>query len=407
MYLVHVSVIKRLAATLMLVSICFCTAGCWDARELQERSFVLAAAVDAVNEQKEKGEQIEDRQVETFSQHSGTKRYLMSLQILKLTGSEGSETKGKRESKTFILSNSGQSLFEMVRDTLGQSSKSLYFEHIQAVVISDSALKEGGIQPIVDFFRRDPEMRWRIRVLITPGNARSVLEFPPPTGEPGGIFLAGIVRNHTRNLHVTGLRTDLGYLIQNLDNNKDYLLPRVIRTEKILKVGGAAVFKKDKFVGYIDEQAVAGAKLLFGSDRSGIITIKCKDHPNEVLAFEIFSHDTRLSVNTNGGDISYNLDITMRGNIGESGCALKHDVLSPQFLREAEIAFAEEVKRLVLYSHAMSQNMDVDYNQLGSKLKAHDPEAWERVKDRWYDILPTVPLNVSVNVSINAVGEHK
>lgn len=394
---------------MILLVVCLFTAGCWDARELQERSFVLAAAIDKVDEG-EQGPKDKERQAETFVQLHGDKKYRLSLQVLKLGGGGGGDEAGRKkdDSRTFILSNTGNSLFEMVRDMLGQSSKGLFFEHFQTLVISEAALKESGLLPIMDFFRRDPEMRWRIRVIVTPGNARSILEFKPPTGEPGGIFLASILRNHGRNFHVPGSRTDIGYLTQNLDNNRDFVLPRIVKEGGVLKVGGAAVFKKDKFVGYIDEKAVAGTKFIFGTERSGIITLPCKEHPDDILAFELFSHETKLSAHTEGENIYFVLDIVMRGNLGEVTCGADHqETLSENYIREAEVAFADEVKRQILYSHQISQKMGADYNQLGSKLKATKPKVWEKVRDNWDEVFPTVPLVVSVNVTIQGIGEHK
>lgn len=401
--------VKEVLLIGIMIVICMVAAGCWDARELQERGFVLAVGIDTANSGDLSSKSAEMRKAETFVQHKGNKKYRMSLQILKLSaGGGGGESGGqKNESKTFILSNTGQSLFEMDRDMLGQSSKGLFFEHIQTIVISEAAVKEAGISVITDFLRRDPEMRWRNKVLITPGEAREILEYKSPTGEPSGQFLSNIVGLHKRNLHLPGARTELGFVTQYLDNKLDFILPRVVKAGEVVKVGGAAVFKKDKFAGYIDEKAVVGAKFIQGTAESGIITVECKEHPGQLLAFELFNHDIRVRPHADGDNVYFVMDMMMRGNLGEVTCSGEHDTYDVKYLQDAEEAFADEIKRLVLYSHQTSQDMGVDFNRLGSKLKASDRKAWERVKDRWDDIFPTVPLIVSVNVSIRNTGEHK
>lgn len=402
------SKVRQVLLIVLTLCISLFTAGCWDARELQERNFVLAAAIDVADAGGGPGDE-KMRKAETFVQGHGSKKFRLSIQVLKLTGGGGGGKSGggSEESRTFILSNTGDSLFEMVRDTLGQSSKGLFWEHIHTIVISEAAVKEAGIAALTDFFRRDPEMRWRIRLLITPGEAREILEFKPPTGEPGGLYLSNILRTHIRNPHIPGARTDLGYLSQNIDNRQDFILPRIIKEGKILKVGGGAVFKKDKFAGYIDERTVYGTKFIYGTIKSGIIKVECKEHPGETLSFEIFNHDTRVRPYADGDNVYFVLDTFVRGNLAEVSCGDHHDTDSQEYLREAEVAFAEEIKRLVLYSHQTSQRMGVDFNKLGPRLKTADPKAWKQVEDRWDDILPTVPFIVSANVSIQGIGEHK
>ncbi|MGI6091981.1 MAG: Ger(x)C family spore germination protein [Veillonellaceae bacterium] len=401
--------VRQVLLVAIILGISLLITGCWDARELQERNFVLAAAIDVADAGGGQGDD-KTRKAETFVQTHGSKKYRLSIQVLKLTGGGGGRSGGgggSDASRTFVLSNTGDSLFEMVRDTLGQSSKGLYWEHIHTIVISEAAVKKAGIAPLTDFFRRDPEMRWRTRVLITPGEAREILELKTPTNEPGGLYLSNTLRFHSRNPHIPGARTDLGYLSQDLDNRHDFVLPRIVKAGKLVKVGGGAAFKKDKLVGFVDERVIFGTRFINGTLRSGIIDVECKEHPGQTLSFEIFNHDTRLKCFPEGDNVYFTLDTFVRGNLAEVTCGCQHDTDNPKYLREAEVAFAKEIKRLVLYSHETSQKMGSDFNKLGPRLKTEDPKAWKRVEGRWEDIFPTVPLIVSASVSIRNIGEHK
>jgi spore germination protein KC len=366
-------------------------------RELQDRNFVLAVAIDKADEVKE---------VETFVQPHGTKRYRVSLQILKFAS--GGEQ--REEANTFIKSNTGESIFEIVRDMLGQSSKSLWFEHIQVIVISDAVLKDVGLSEILDFFKRDAEMRSRIKLYVTSGKARSIIEFNPPSKEPSGVYLANIIRLHIKNVHVAGSRTDFGYTIQYFDNNSNVLLPRIEMADKVVKLSGSAVFKKDKFIGYADEYAVAGLKIMLGAEKSAVVTIDSPKTPGHQVVFELFRHDTKLTPHVENGVIYYTDDITMYGNIGElQGDISLNDTLDPEYLRILEVAFAEEIKRNIYYAEKVfKKDMKVDpVSRFAGKLKIHEPNTWEQVKDQWDELYPTIPLYVSVNVSIRNIGNHK
>ena len=388
---------KNVFGCVILICLSILIAGCWDRRELQDRNFILAVGIDMADVH---------TPIETFTQPHGSKRYRLSLQILKL----GAGGDGKEKSKTYVISNTGDSFFEMVRDMLGQTSKSLWFEHVQVIIISEAVLRQTGLGELLDFFKRDSEMRSRMHVYVTSGVAKSLLEYIPPNKEPGGIYLSNIVDLHVKNVHVAGKRTDLASLALYSDNNANLVVSRIEMVDKVVKLGGLAIFKKDKFIGYVDEDAVAGIKYMFGSEKSAIVTIPCPDHSDHQVIFELFRHDTRLRPHVDGDTIYFTLDINMYGNIGElQGDIALDNTMDPQYVNNLESAFADEIKRTVLYSQQIIQKkMRVDIlNLFATKLKAYEPDTWAKVKDQWDEIYPDIPLIISVNVSIRNIGSHK
>ena len=398
------NVVWRIVVVLLGIGTCLLTTGCWDAKEIQDRNFVLVAAIDDADivEKSESEKQI--AKTETFVQKKGTKEYMLSLQILKIANGE---SKGGTQAKnTFVISNTGKPMFEMVRDMLGQSSKSLFFEHLEAIVISEAAVKKGGLRPILDFFRRDPEMRSRTKIFITPGEAKAIAKFNPPTGEPGGLYLTGLVRNHKKNIHVGGAKTDVGFITQGMDNNADYAIPRLNYTDNVPKLGGTALFKNDMLVGYADEYITRGIKFIYGTEKSATISGKCPEHPEQEIIYELFKHDTKLTPHIEGDTIYFTLDITMQGNIGEVNCAAKHDMHDLQFLHSIEEAIALEVSQNVQDCWAFQQGLGIDIPNTKGRFKAYHPFEWKKIKDRWEEIYPTIPLIVSVNVNIRGTGEH-
>lgn len=403
----------KVCLVFVLLGLCLLVSGCWDRRELQERNFVLAVGLDYANEPTDSKEQAEQR-VETFSQPHGRKVYRLSLQILNIspTGSGGSGGGGdsgqKGTPRHYVISNTGQTMFEMVRDLSGQVGRSLWFEHIQTIVINEEILKQDGIKPIIDFFSRDSEMRARIRVVTTPGEARKILEYKAPNGEPSGLLINYLLRNHVKNAHLMGARTDLGYVLQYLSKNADFVLPRAEIGGEVLKVSGGIMVKKDKMVGVMDEYTTQGIKMIRATEKSMLITVPCPVHPDNIFTFELFQHDTKLTPHVEGDQIYFTLDIYMIGNIGElQRCPGEgHKGTDLEFLRMLEVAFAAEVERNVLYSWKMAQQSKADVVAAGQALKANEPKTWEKVKDHWDDVFPTTRLIPSVNITIRGTGER-
>jgi len=394
----------RIAAAAIGICACLLTTGCWDAKEMQDRNFILVAAIDDADIVKKSESEKQIAQTQTFVQKQGTKEYMLSLQVLKLAKTESKG--GVQAEKTFVISNTGKPMFEMVRDMLGQSSKSLYFEQLDAIVISEAAVKKNGLRPIIDFFRRDPEMRSRTKIFITPGEAKAIAKYSPPTGEPGGVYLNGLVRNHKKNIHVGGVKTDFGNIIQAMDNDADYAILRLDYVDNVLKLGGLVLFKHDILMGYADEYLTRGVKFTYGTEKSAVIAIKCPEHPEQEIVYELFQHDTKLIPHIEGDAIYFTLDITMQGNIGEIDCTVKHDMHDFSFLHSIEQAVAQEVSQNAQDTWKFQQQLGVDIPNTKARFKGRHPFEWKKIKDRWEEIYPTIPLITSVNVNIRGIGEH-
>jgi spore germination protein KC len=96
----------------------------------------------------------------------------------------------------------------------------------------------------------------------------------------------------------------------------------------------------------------------------------------------------------------------MQGNIGEINCKVSHDMHDVPFLHSVEQAVAREVEQNVQEFWTFQQRLGIDIPRVKARLKGYHPFAWKKIEDRWAEIYPSIPLIVSVNVNIRAVGEH-
>lgn len=381
-----------------LILCCFLLSGCWDRHELQERSFVLGVAVD-------KPDEANIKPLDKFVQTTDNHPYRVSLQILQMSPGERSETKPGGSSKTYVISDTGQTIFEIIRDLAAKNSKLLWFEHIQVIIFSEAVLEENDMETLLDFFRRDSEIRPRTKVYVTPENAQKVLEIQSKTGEPGGIALANISRLYGKNPHIPATNVDLGSTSLQVDKNADFALPRIEYSGNEVKINGLALFKEGRFKGYLDEYAVQGGKFILGLEKSALIAAPNPADPNKIVVFELFRHETRLKPYVNGNQIYFELEIAMRGNIGEM--THYHQADDKEFQDSLCRAIEDEVKHNIDYAHHATQQAGVDAFHLESYVRAYEPEAWENIKDQWNDLFPTIPIYTTVKVSITNPGAHK
>lgn len=389
----------------VLVAACLLTAGCWDRVELQDRAFVLAVAVDVPEEgaDKEPGK----ARVESYAHPAPADRYRLTFQVLRFGEARGGQDKPGGGSRTYLVTGRGPAMLDAVRDALGESSKGLWFENLQVLIFSQKAVERYGIAPIVDFFRRDAEMRGRAQIYVTPGEAAKLLKIAPPSGEPGGVFLASVARRQGKDIHLVTSRTDIGFTSQALDAGADMTFPVLEAAGETMKIKGAAVFKGNRFLGYIDEYTIRGIRIIRGVEKSASISFECPVHPGSAVTFELFRHQTALTPHVEGDRVWFTLSVAMRGNLDEVQCGHQHDTLATEYLDKAQKLAAAEVERNIRHSLAVAQRQGWELFYFQRSLQAFKHKDWARLKDRWEEIYPTVPVEVKVRVSIINVGEHK
>ena len=92
--------------------------------------------------------------------------------MVKGEGEGGAEAQAAR-----ILTTTGETVFQAIRDLSTQASHKLFLSHTHVVVISREAA-EKGIYRFIDFFARNPEPRPNIRLLISEGEAGEIMRHP-------------------------------------------------------------------------------------------------------------------------------------------------------------------------------------------------------------------------------------
>lgn len=391
---------RRICLAVVLLLTTAVISGCWDRGEIQSRGIVTAIGLDVAP-----ANPSPEQMNATFTQPHGTKRFLMSYQVIKIMPGEG---KSKAKSGTYVLSNIGESLFEMVRDALGQTSKILYYEHMDTIIISEAVLKEIPLRELIDYLMREPEFRWRVKIYVTPGEAKPILEYEAPTGEPSGAFIAGIANNQVRNAHLPVGRSDLGYLIAALDNGGDIVLPRLTLAGGVLKMGGSAVFRQDRFAGYVDEYNVQGIRLIRGFQKSASIVAVSPDYPGHKLALKMLGEKAEVKPVIIDGQLHFKINIQVWGNIEEIlGFKGKEPITSKQ-LPAIEAAFRNEIFNNVTTAVQEIQAIPCDANGFfGGKVRAYLPDQWEEYKNNWPDVFANAQFDINVTVTIHNLGDHK
>lgn len=411
------------AIILLILTVTPLLIGCWDRIDIETRAYILGIAIDkyppdpsqAEEEDPEAGSPKEEEKFEKMELHAGKPRYAMTVQIpiLKKAGTmsagTGSSGGGGEGSRTWEITQFGSSFMSMNREILSRTNLIPYYEHLQVIIISEDVARS-GVEDVLDFFVRDQEMRRRVKVFVTSGQAKSILDVKPRTEDFSSMYLAHIPMNSTKNSRMVH-EVDLGEIVNYIHQGYDFVLPRVEATKDEIKASGAAVFKKHNMVGWLSELEVEAFKLLINRFLGGVIVTEITEEMADevtgkgLIVLEVLRTHTKITPLIEGENPSVKIDIKIEGNYAEEVNMHTHGKLHKDFLIKAEKQFAKEVEGLCRKTiKKVQQEFGADIFLFGHAFKTKKPAYWKQVEKDWDVIFPELEVDINVDVDIILTG---
>jgi Ger(x)C family germination protein len=377
---------RVLALLFVAFTLCSLT-GCWDRRELEERISVVAIAVD------------------NAEQTTSKAKYAISIQIPIPTriagGGEGGGGEGGASSVQ-VMTSTGLSLHHALDNLQKRLNQELFFGHVRILVVSEEVARE-GVREIIDFFRRDPQVRRQMGFVITHDHAKDALKVFTNLEQVPAVYLMSIIES--------GGRRDFLPEISLGDFTVCLSTPFLDPMTYYSKIGdsdfswnGLALFHKDKLVGTITERETWLLMHLTNQGSGGNILIQLKDHEknkNNTLIINPGTVKTKTKLNVSDGHVKARYDVALEVDIRENNTTYQLSNLKQ--LQEVSDLIAEqlerEAKQLV---HKLQKEYGVDALQLGLKLKAYHHKEWKKMV--WEEIFPNAHIDIHYDVKIRRTG---
>jgi len=407
------------AAVAVLCILMLCLAGCWDLEEIENRAYVLGIAVDTYPPIPVGGENFEEEadleeeaELIHMEIHTDEPTYAMTIQIpiikesrllsLGEAGGGGSSQK----SRTWEITQVGNSMMEMSMEMASRTNHTPYYRHLQVVIISEDVARK-GLNNIIDFFDRDYEMRKRVRLYISKGEAKKVLDVVPRIEDFSSLYLAKLPMNADVNPRIPR-KSDLGHVLMKIHADKDFVLPEVVAVKDEVKAVGASVFRGDKMVGRIGDLELEAINLIRGLYIGGVFTAKDPDPGKGIIAMEVNSVKTKIHPDIQGDLPVFNVAIDIEGFIVESVMSQEHGLFDKEHLNSLEMAFEQKIEKQCDETvKRLKEDLNADVFMFGDHLRAKKPEYWDKVKDNWREVYADAGVNIDVKVNIIHTGSAR
>jgi len=353
--------------------------GCKDATEIEKLAVILAVGFDVTSDND----------------------YQVSIEIM------DSITLISKGRQTITYCAKGETVFKAIDNIYKNIGQKFNYAHIQYIVIGDNMAKK-GIASIIDFSLRYNQIRPTIPFLVTNGEARDIIETNICTNVIPAISVTDLLnlqRNRGETIYTTNLdfvnsiahgsrSTTCGLI--NIDKHK-------LDTHVNYNLSGAAVFNKDKLVGYLSTRETVGLNWIRGDINRYIVMIEYPENYKISLDVTDSSSNTDIDMSENN-NVNIKVNIKSRSFIREmTGMVDPNknpsimDILSK---RQNEIIYNDAY----LVINKAQRDFQLDIFDFGNTIMRKYPNQWDYMKNNWNDAFKNMKIDINVDSRVNKTG---
>lgn len=369
--------------------------GCWSRRELNELLIVLGVGVDW-----EDGE------------------YLLSFQVVNPSEISAQKKGGDRPPST-LFQGRGKTMFEAARSLTAEAPRKVYMGHLQLYVISET-LARRGIKDFIDNSFRDNELRMDFNIVVARGTkAENILKLYTPLEKLSSHSMQQSLQTSQKNWAPTAAIT-LDEVLNKLSSPGFELAltgikiigdPQMGQTKKNVesflpasrfRYTGIAAFKKDKLIGWLDQQESKGYTDITDNLDSTSIEVACGAH--KYMGVEITSSDAKLKTQVRSGLPEVNVQVRAEANIVDRPCD-DVDLTDPITIQHLEEKSKKIIQSNMEATVARAKQIKSDIVGFGNQIGKDHPHYWEQVKDNWNDVtFPKTKVQYEIQIFIRKTG---
>ena len=370
---------KTAACLLMIMMICALLGGCWNYRSLGEMAITSGVAVD---------------------RDPNTGLYHLSFEIVDLSGPV--KEKGIQAR---LIESDGVTLFDAVRNAKKRIVNKVFFGHMKLVVLSEDLVRNTDMSTLIDFFLRDAECRETMCVAVSREATAKDLLTIYGIGAPMVAYEIQKIIEEDQKVTASTSNAEI-FEMYNILNGEgiELALPAFHNTvndgEPASEADGIAVFKGERFVGYLTPQESKSFLFVTNQLHGGVITCSSKSADGPIdTTLEISDNKTKLSFDNKDGQITINIETETDTFLNESNEPL--DALDTETIKTIEMNASQRVMQNICETiDKVRKDYNSDIFGFGNLIYRQDPNLWRSLADRWDEIFPELTVNVQCKVNI-------
>lgn len=380
--------------------------GCWNSRELNTIGISLVVGLDL-----EKNNDI-----------------LLTVEIIKPTPSAGNSKEQESRAVEYVQGR-GKSIIEAFRDITLKFDRRIFASHTKVFIFGEEFAKKGMLK-YMDFLQRDHELRETAYILVAKDSkAYEVMGIKSGIEDIPANYVLQLIKNENFNSKAVDLNISefLKYYYEEglqpvvgiIEKKKKMpiIKENTSKKEYELSIEGAAVFKKEKLIGYLNGLETRGFNFLNGEVKGGLIqflTPNVQENKNSILTsindnkksrvvVEVIRSKTKKDIDIINGKIVLKVNVVLKGMLSEVIGDL--DVSKEEVIKEVERTCSLEIKReMEEVMRKVQSEYKIDIFSFAPIFHRKHPEKWQEIGDNWDDFFSEAKLDIEVDTDILRTG---
>ncbi len=367
---------------IIFICLFFLLTGCWNYQELNEYAIVTGMAVDFKDG-----------------------KYEVSFLIANGNKSEQEQT------KTSLITGSGETIYNAIKDISLSSPKELYVSHLSVVIISEEIASK-GISNLLDYLLREPQAHQNFYLLISKDTkASNILSILSPLSDYPSQNIASNISNTSKlqgkisdasfNLFMekylsTGFEPVMNSItiIGDIKEGQSSESKDKTKQDAYTKLDSLAIFQKDKFITWATQEESIGIDLILGEINNFYLNVPCEDSFAVTL-----SNDYKIKYTIEKDKIKVFAEA--EGTLREVDCKINLE-------KEEEIKKLEKSAETVMRKYMTDAIKLAKYNKadifgFGSKYYKKYPNRYQQIQS-WNDFFTTFPIEVETKFRYTRKG---
>lgn len=343
---------------------------------------------------------------------------IVTSQIIPPTSKMNIGNNGQKDDQSIFMQSSGKTVFDAHRNATLSYDGRLFLAHNSLLIFSEELAKR-GIGDILNFLSYDIGIRETAHVLVAKGSKAYEIFGVSDISDD---YIQRIIKNagltaKTRSLTLTEYfkyyfdrgTPVLGVVekIEKVEINEEK--KKESPTKSSLTLIGGASFFKDKLVGYYTGNEMIGFNFIVDEIEDNLIIFETPQYLDEKSDFyakegkyttiEIINSKTKLDLKVIDGKIHLNINVNMKGSLGEEtrGLNVAH-IAVKEGIEKACSAQIEEYIKMAM--EKAQEEFKMDTFSIDAAFHRQHPHIWRGIHQDWHEIFSEIDYSVNVKTSI-------
>lgn len=367
--------------------------GCWSSHEVSTLGINVCLGID-----------------------KGDAGYIISEQVI--SAKAIASTRSINESPVVVYTAEGANIQETIARLTTVAARKIYNSHLRMVIISEEIAEE-GIEGLIDYLLRYHEYRTDFYFAIAKGaSAKDILSILTPIESIPGVEMYNKLKTSyeewapTKAIKIIELANDLAAdginpVINAVELADDHdktnsidVLKKSSNYEK-LRFTNIGVFKKDKLVGWLNEDESKGYNYIMGNVKH--TSAYASDGNGIELSSDVLKAKSKITATIDNDQPKIDIDIQVEFSI--VGVKGDLDVSKVENIGIVNKMAEEKLSRMCEESVRKAKELQTDIFGFGERVHTKDPAYWKTVKDSWNDVFIEIPVNIKVTAKMMTTGD--